>query len=88
MFRLSFICSEFQNFSYFEEERSTEEFLALKVELESGGGVWDIELIDFIDEQLEASQIFPELAGFAIEQDDTGHHEASYNLDEILVKDR
>jgi len=36
---------------------------------------------------LETSWVFPELAGFAVEQDAAGHDEAPGNPGEILVED-
>jgi len=87
LLKLYYICSEFPRCSHFEEAGSAEELPALEVELESGGGVWHVEFADFFDGLLEASWVFPELAGFAVEQDAAGHDEAPGNPGEILVKD-
>ena len=74
------------DFSDFEEAWSAKELSAFGVEFESGGGVWHVEFANLFDGLLKASRVFPELAGFAVEQDATGHDEAPGNPGQILVE--
>lgn len=86
LYRIIFVQSIWY-FSDFEEAWSSKELAAFEVELESSCGVWHVEFADFFDGLLETSWVFPELAGFAVEQDATGHDEAPGNPGEILVED-
>ena len=86
-FYIYYICSNLSQFSDFEEAWSAKELPAFGVELESGCSVWHVEFADFFDGLLKASWVFPELAGFAVEQDAAGHDEAPGNPGEILVED-